>query len=196
VSCKACTSPETCQHPQGTCVDASQCSPSSCSGCCEGSQCLSGTGTSSCGSGGKPCQTCSSNQLCQSGACALDPSSKWGIVIGDAEIDTAKSWDTLVYTEPDPFVELTVSSTSGKTTTKKDTYFPKWDELLFTATAKEITASGMSLEVRDSDLYGSELIGSCIVTVDENVLQAGAGYISGCGSAGHIKELTFTFTPK
>jgi hypothetical protein len=45
------------------------CSPASCSGCCSGIECLAGNGTGACGTGGDPCQTCKTAELCQAGSC-------------------------------------------------------------------------------------------------------------------------------
>jgi len=192
-TCKACKAGETCS--QATCVNASQCGPGSCNGCCMGSQCLSGQSASACGSGGQPCQSCSSGQICSSGACQLDPSSSWGIVITKADIDSSKSWDTLVYTEPDPYVTVTVGSTSGSTSVINNTYTPQWDEYLFSVPASEILKNGLSVEVYDDDVVtADQLMGACSVTVPESVLLAGGGVAKDCGTAGDVKELHFQFT--
>lgn len=192
--CQKCVSGETCS-PVGTCVNSSKCDPSTCTGCCKGSQCLSGQSASACGSGGAPCTSCSSNQLCKSGGCVLDPTSKWGIVIGEASIDTSKKWDTLVYTAPDPYVSISVGSNTHKTTTKSDTYTPKWDEYTFTTSASAITTWGMNVSIYDDDSWPSsdQLMGACKISVTEKVLSSGAGMVNSCGSSGHIKKLTFTF---
>jgi hypothetical protein len=193
-TCEACQSGESCQ--QGTCVNSAQCGPSSCPGCCSGSQCLSGTSDSACGSGGAPCKPCSSVQICSSGACTLDPSSSWGVIIVSAEIDSSQSWDSMVYTEPDPYVVVTVGSQSDKTTTQDDTYSPQWDEYLFDATASEILGSGLGVEIYDDDWPTSDqLIGNCQIAVPDSVLLAGAGYVSSCGSQGHVQSFSFKLTP-
>lgn len=195
-TCQACKSSESCTS--GVCVDTSACSPSSCNGCCSGSQCLSGLSATACGSAGGPCQTCVSGQLCTSGACKLDPNSQWGVVIGSATISTSKSWDTAVYTEPDPYVELIVGSTKGTTTVLNNTYNPKWDEYLFTTSASSITQYGMTVTIYDDDVWPlvDEVIGACQVTVSDSVLASGGGVLSGCGSSGHITKLNFSFTKK
>lgn len=192
-TCKACNTGESCV--QSVCVNTSQCGPGSCNGCCQGSQCLSGLSTTACGTGGDPCQICSSKALCTSGSCSLDPLSKWGIVMQDASIDTSKNWDTLVYTAPDPYVKVTVGTLSGTTTPINDTYTPKWDEYLFSATAASITGSGLSVEIYDDDWpTADELMGACNVTVSDTALMAGGGYISSCGADGNILKLSFKFT--
>lgn len=192
-TCKACKTGESCQ--QGVCINSQQCSPTSCTGCCDGTQCLSGLSATACGSGGAPCKVCSSKELCQSGACALDPSALWGVVISDATIDSSKSWDTLVYTAPDPYVKVTVGAQSGTTSVINDTYTPSWDEYLFSASASDIVQGGMSVEVYDDDWPTSDqLMGACSITVPESVLISGSGVVNGCGSSGDVQDLSFQFT--
>jgi len=119
----------------------------------------------------------------------------WGIVIEDADLDSSKSWDTLVYTAPDVFVKLTVGTLSGTTSTINDTYTPQWDEYVFSATASSILQNGLTVEIYDDDWPTSdELIGACSITVPETVLLAGAGYVSSCGSSGWVNKLSFKFT--
>jgi len=49
--------------------DPGSCSSASCSGCCLGSICMPGTGTSACGMGGAYCGTCQAGEICQGGTC-------------------------------------------------------------------------------------------------------------------------------
>ena len=180
VSCKNCPSSYQCQS--GVCNDPTQCGPSNCkSGCCDQGKCLSGSSTNACGTAGKTCQICKKSQVCSSGTCKLDPSSKWSITVEKAEFDKTKSWDTLVYTEPDPYVELSVGSNTGKTTVKSNTYTPYWNELVLSTTAGSLSSYGVSIKVYDSDTIGSQLMGSCKATVAEKILTGGVGYIQTCG---------------
>jgi len=119
-------------------------------------------------------------------------------VIVDATIDSSKSWDTAVYVEPDPYVEVTVGSSKGTTTVINNTYTPTWDEFLFSATAGTITQYGLSIIVYDDDVWplSDEVIGSCTVTVSDSVLASGGGYVSSCGGSGYITKLSFKFTAK
>lgn len=195
-TCKQCSTSETCS--QGSCVNTSQCNSSNCTGCCSGTQCLSGTSASACGSGGTGCKTCGTNQTCESNACKLDPSSKWGIVVYSAEIDTSKTWDTLVYTAPDPYATLSVGGQTQSTTPKSDTYTPTWDEYMFTVSASSLSATGMVIGIYDDDTWpaSDQLIGGCKVTVSDSVLLAGSGYVTNCGSTGDVKKVTFKFQAK
>lgn len=45
------------------------CTPSSCSGCCQGTSCVEGISKQQCGAGGKPCQVCKDDEQCVQGAC-------------------------------------------------------------------------------------------------------------------------------
>ncbi len=191
-ACKKCPGSYQCQS--GVCNDPTQCGPSNCtSGCCDQGKCLSGSSTNACGSGGKVCQSCKKSQVCKSGTCKLDPSSKWSITVEQAEFDKTKSWDTLVYTEPDPFVEVTVGSTTGKTTVKSNTYTPYWNELVLSTTAGSLNTYGVSIKVSDSDTIGSQLMGSCKATVAEKILTGGKGYIQNCGGK-DVKWIKLLFT--
>jgi hypothetical protein len=191
-SCMKCGAGESCQN--GVCNNPTSCGPTSCSGCCQGSKCLSGASATACGDKGAPCQQCASLAVCTAGACKLSSSTVWGIIVVKAELDSSKSWDWLFYTEPDPYVEITVGSKSGKTTGKSNTYTPQWDEYLFSATAGEIAASKLAVKVLDSDPVGSETIGSCLVEVPDDVLAYGYGVVSGCGSEGWVQKLELKFT--
>jgi hypothetical protein len=121
------------------------------------------------------------------------------VIIGEAQISTSKSWDTGFYTEPDAYAELSVGTSKGTSTVKNNTYTPKWDEYLFTATAGAITSSaGMKLVIYDDDVWplSDEVIGACTVQVSDSVLASGSGVLAGCGSSGYITKLTFKFTAK
>ncbi len=192
-SCKTCQTGFKCQS--GVCNDPSKCGPSSCaSGCCSQGQCLSGSSINACGTGGNVCQACKKSQLCTSGKCKLDPSSKWSITVVNADLDKSKSWDTLINTEPDVYVQVGVGSNTGKTTVKNNTYAPYWNELVLTTTAGSLASYGLSLKVYDDDWpTGDQLMGSCKPSVPEKVLLSGAGYMQSCGGK-DVKKINFTFT--
>jgi hypothetical protein len=68
---------------------------------------MPGNTKSACGTAGAPCQVCSQPyQQCVTGACAVDPDSKWQMTVVSASIKQIKDWDTYVTsanTPPDPF---------------------------------------------------------------------------------------------
>jgi hypothetical protein len=137
---------------------------------------------------------CGTAQSCQASACKLDPTTSWGITVVKADLDTSRGWDPLVYTEPDPAVEVTVGGTTGKTTTKSNTYAPQWNELVVTALAATVVSNGLSVKVLDADPWGWETIGACVVMVPADVLLAGYGIAQGCGNEGWVKQLDLKFT--
>jgi hypothetical protein len=100
----------------------------------------------------------------------------------------------VIYTEPDPFVEIAIGGTTGKTTTKANTYTPQWDELIVSASASAIVSSGLSVKVIDADPWGTETIGACVMMVPDAVLLAGYGVAPGCGAEGWVKQLELKFT--
>lgn len=50
--------------------DGASCNINNCSGCCQGSMCVTTPSTSACGLGGFPCTTCNSDQTCTTGTCS------------------------------------------------------------------------------------------------------------------------------
>ena len=190
-TCKTCSAGQACSS--GVCGAAGKCSPTNCSGCCDGVTCDTGNTPQACGTGGDPCKACKAGQGCTSGICKLSMSSIWGVTVLSASISTAKSWDWPVYTEPDPFVELTVGSVTGKTTAKGNTYTPYWNELVLTTSAGSLTGYSMKVKVNDSDITGNELMGQCSVNVKESTLLSGYGWVS-CGQ--YISKLYFKFSLK
>jgi hypothetical protein len=61
--CLPCASNQACVS--GKCT----CNASSCSGCCEGDQCKTGTSTTACGKSGAPCKKCGTGESCAQGLC-------------------------------------------------------------------------------------------------------------------------------
>jgi len=190
--CQACGAGEACVG--GVCK-ASTCGPASCPGCCQGGVCHKVVYDAVCGKGGVQCVACKKYQGCQAGVCKLNQGSTWHVTVAKAEIDKGKSWDLGPNAAPDPFVEITVGSTSGKSTTKNDTYSPVWNELVVTATAGSLFTHGLAVKVWDLDQWpaSNQLIGSCKVTVSESVLVSGSGTMV-CGM--DVKQLKFAFTVK
>lgn len=193
-TCQVCASGESCVS--GICKNPT-CGPTSgCTGCCKGSQCLSGTSATACGTGGESCQICASLAVCQSGACKLSANSQWKIIVVSAELDPAKDWDWWPMSPPpDPYIEIAVGSTTGKTTVKDNTFTPQWDEYLLTATAGEIAASNLAVTVYDDDAWlGKETIATCTVVVPDDVLASGWGVLSKCGAdPSYVKKLDLKF---
>lgn len=52
-----------------SCGAGAPCGPATCPGCCDGNDCLEGTGLRECGAGGKACVACAPIEECRQGAC-------------------------------------------------------------------------------------------------------------------------------
>ena len=85
VCCPAsdCVAGQTCCPAGQDCVSGiCTCEGGSCSGCCDGTQCRSGTSEAACGANGVACVACSSGQACQNGACECTSQSCSGCCAG------------------------------------------------------------------------------------------------------------------
>src|SRR6185369_17479059 len=65
--CAACPTGQSCGN--GMCTAPPACTPSNCTGCCQGDSCVAGTGADACGTGGLAWQTCISGAACTLGVC-------------------------------------------------------------------------------------------------------------------------------
>ena len=199
-ACSTCKTGETCSG--GKC-GSSSCGPGSCSGCCKSGMCLSGTSASDCGTGGASCTACASYQKCLSGTCKLDTTTKWDIVAYSCTVDstTKTSWDTWPANgSPDPYMQMTVGTSTGSTTTKSDTWKPVWNEVVISSVAAgDIVNYGMQLKIMDEDLTWDQTMGECKVSVSESVLVSGSGQVSSCPDSNggkYVKDILFKFNKK
>ena len=192
-SCQTCGATETCV--MGICNDPQSCGPSSCPmGCCQASKCLEGTSASSCGKGGGLCTSCTYPKTCQSGGCALDPTSQWGITVVSAELDPSQSWNIWPFNPaPDAYAVVEVAGKSEHTSTKVATYDPQWGEYLFSLSAGTLVSTPLLVSIwAKHTLYADALIGQCQLSVSADVLLAGGGSAPGCGPYVFNIELQFT----
>lgn len=190
--CAGCKSGEVCQA--GACgVPRPSCGPHNCSGCCNGTSCASGSSASSCGLGGGQCASCKKYEICTSGSCGLDLFSKWVVTASSATLDTSKSWDVGFNTAPDPFVEVTLGSQTKKGTPKTDTYFPYWNQYMFTATANAILTMQMKVIVKDQDTSWDDIVGTCYISMSKSALLSGSRTVSNCDAKAYVKSLTFKY---
>lgn len=116
-----------------------------------------------CGLGGAACQTCAACQRCStSGACELDPQSRWEMFAVSASLAPAYSdgsaWDGPrdLYggALPDPFAqfEMPVDNALGWTDTIVDTLSPMWNQAVIPASAA-VRASDLLPGGRSWDLW-------------------------------------------
>jgi hypothetical protein len=91
----------------------------------------------------------------------------------------------------DPYVEVTLGSTSKTSSAKSDSNSPTWDEQLFTATGSDLTSSTMQVDIYDDDLLGLyDWVGECYLQVSSTDLSAGK-LVQACGA--YVTNLTFKF---
>lgn len=82
------------------------CSAETCEGCCsESGDCLAGTAVFECGAGGEACVACSSNQVCQAGACGLFENGEYDAHFPDRP-DASIRYDAGVFMAPDSGVVI------------------------------------------------------------------------------------------
>lgn len=159
VACATCTGTDQCQS--GFCKGSGSCA-STCSGCCVGETCQGGSTASACGSGGATCTACPSHYRCSATRkCEVDPTSTWDVYAVDATIPAldpdGKTWDSYVYTDPDPFVTITTYISGSKhleedSAVKDDTFTPAWNEVVLSGVlAGEILDGGLGFALYDYD---------------------------------------------
>lgn len=142
-----------------------------CEGCCEGSDCFDGNDLESCGVDGTACESCPPGTECASG-CRAAPGALWDVIIISAELPpqlpSGASWDNFGGA-PDPFVQLEVGDVSGVTSTQDNTYFPTWDEVVLSGLTTEDLLGTSTYTIRDEDVLGSELAGTCSFTLSDDL---------------------------
>jgi len=123
------------------------CNAATCpTGCCDGNRCVSAPSTQQCGLAGAACQTCAACQRCStSGACELDPQSRWQMFAVSATLaplySDGSAWDGTrdLYggALPDPFVqfEMPVGNALGYTDTIVDSVAPIWNQAVIPSSA-------------------------------------------------------------
>jgi hypothetical protein len=191
-TCQTCGATESCL--MGICNDSLACGPSSCPlGCCQASKCLEGSTSAACGKGGGLCTSCTYPKTCQSGGCALDPTSQWGVTVVSAELDPNKSWNVWPFNPaPDAYVVVESAGKSANTSTQSATYNPSWGEYLFSLSAGTLVSTSLTVSVwAKHTLYSDALIGQCSLSLDASVLLAGGG-TAPCGPYVFKIELSFT----
>ena len=192
--CQACLSTQTCKD--GACVTPSVCDATSCSGgCCSQGQCQSGTQDSACGTGGAACQSCESGKVCVGQTCITKGSGSYQVLLVSLLIKDSWlvcGWSGLYpETKCDPYVEISVGSTTKTSSTKADTHTPVWNEPLLTASETDLTGQ-VVIKVKDEDTGPDETIGTCYPKITSADLSAGKK-VDNCGA--DVTDLTLEFKP-
>jgi hypothetical protein len=136
------------------------CGPSNCAnGCCAAGRCITVRSTQQCGTGGGACSACGGCELCSpNGACTIDPTSRWIVRCGSAELTaappTGATWDPTGNgadgPEPDPFCQFELPSgvidpnTGAATRTVNDSFVATWNQAVTAGTSTISAADLMS----------------------------------------------------
>jgi len=198
-SCEACGDGETCSD--GACVaEGEQSCKESCSGCCVDGECESGNTSDACGVEGEECTACAGSYKCESGACRLDPNSSWQVVGREATI-VESSVNVDSFSDPDPFLEVTVAGTSAKTSAKGDTHTPEWNEVTVDGASAADIKSDTSYVLYDSDVRDrkEEIVSDCKPEFTDPDFEKESVYhtcVGGNESSGARAEIEFELVPK
>lgn len=163
-SCSTCGSDQICKN--GSCLEkTAQTCADSCDGYCSGSECISMTEVSDdqCGTDGEACQACGPGKSCaEPGVCSLQEGSKWDVVGVSATIDKETVEGDPSFTgpksNPDPWLQVEVGDTKGRTSKKEDTYEPFWDEVTVSGQTASTLQSSTTYHLWDDDPLGKDAI--------------------------------------
>ena len=166
-----CEGSESCASCPGDCgMCSTTCGPTNCAGCCSGNTCLAGSATNACGGGGGICLDCGSGTLCEGSACAVDPASRWNILVDSYELSssvTGSAWDAFGGA-PDPVLRVyspTESTLVGTVNGPDD---------VFSSSFASPRPAGMNLRadallgylefrMLDEDVSDFEFVGACLL---------------------------------
>lgn len=160
-----------CPSECGSCA-ATACAET-CLGCCDGESCLGGNSSAACGVGGLECVDCGPDGICVDGGCALDPASRWNVVLDDLSVAATRydgaPWDT-IGGNPDPYVTVRVGSTSATPVASgvaNNAYNVTYDGGATVQGARaDALLAYLRFDVFDDDSPASaELIGACFVNL-------------------------------
>ena len=205
MECIACPGDDLCVA--GECVppdepdepdEPDSCGPAACGGCCDGEACLSGTASSSCGTGGEACVDCGPRGICQAGGCAIDPGSRWDLVAVGAVVPESTpgggTWDP-VGGAPDLFARGLDPDDEQleRTRTIDNSLQPVWDEVI----AVDVPAAELGalvFEVLDDDVDGDDSVGRCVLGPPAFSAFSGEVIRYGCPAGGGY-EIDLRFVP-
>lgn len=132
---------------------------------------MSGGSPAACGAFGNACMVCAPGFLCVSGGCAVDPASRWNVVLEYVEVSstyyTGEAWDALGGA-PDPFVEVYVGSetaTPARSGSSTDVFSVTYDGAPTATNARaDALQSYLGFEVMDEDVSSNDRVGGCRYT--------------------------------
>ena len=150
--------------------------------------CLGGAEVTACGAAGGACAACQAGQLCESGACVLDPASQWKIRLLDVSVPTTKTtgdaWDGLGGA-PDIVVLVSLDGVPFNGLGASPEVSDVFEATLNYTTLRSASAADLQNElyfdVSDADAASDDAIGRCIVRdLAESVILGGATQTLDC----------------
>lgn len=192
------------------------CGPKTCSGCCLGNVCTTGTSQQQCGSGGLACvdcgaknqvcttsqtcgpctssQQCAGENVCVQQACVAAYGRDYVVTVVSAKVKK-KKWDSSSY-DPDPYVQLQIDDSSSATyysVTKWDSYEPVWD---FATTVLIGKTTKVEIDIRDNDGGSNyDLIGQVVGHPVPLAHLKGGGHTYSSSTA-DLQQLVVKYEPK
>ncbi len=193
--CRACGGDQACSG--GACIDLG--CAETCGGCCSGDVCLGGNAGNACGDNGAFCQDCGPGRLCQGNTCALDPRSRWDVLLLSAVVSATNAngdaWDAFGG-NPDPYIQMTttdgVTSAEARSTTLNDTTSPSWFENVLTNVVAEALLGSLIFRVFDDDTFSDTAMASCSTRLEESFFDGGTLTIT-CPASGDLTQATIRF---
>lgn len=194
-SCSPCDPEFECN--EGVCISTA-CTMTCADGCCDGSECLDGNSDDACGGGGNACAVCPNGTSCE-GGCTPSPGTLWDLRVDSGSLPpnlpSGEDWDP-GGGAPDPFLRVTLADGSVFETSVEDhTFVPQWDERLELGVSAEELMQVSVLEVRDEDVFGSELAGACEVSMQPEWFGTPVGVLCEDGGMNELYTLYFTLLP-
>ncbi len=209
--CVDCTaSGRVCDSSTGNCKTSgpTTCTPSNCTGCCNGTKCELGFSKTACGKGGQACKQCKAWEACLSG-CTMSAFSKFSVTAISASINQTKTWDWLAvgsYRNPDPFLGFKSGSVGcggyflNCSKTINNTYTPYWNHNLGSFSGTYLNNGCLTVRDEDSTTSGItcptgyDIIGQCAVTITNADIAAGKKTLTSCPNPSDGKSYVTSVT--
>lgn len=182
----AVSDPAACGAPVDSGVPPASCSTASCTGCCSGDACLGGASAAACGLSGVACVDCGPGWVCSGGGCAVDPASRWAVIVVDATIPertvAGETWDAFGGA-PDTFVEVRIGSataTPASSSDQDDTLMPVWNETVVASARADELKRLLRFDLTDRDATTHDFIGACFYEGLDDAMFSGANVTLTC----------------
>lgn len=141
------------------------------------------------------CVDCGPDALCRSGACVLDPASRWDVRVLDLTVQTldaaGESWDVFGGA-PDPFVQVSAGSNVARTATRSDVFTATYNQTVLSNLRADALAPMLRFDVFDEDVSENDFVGACVYTSLPDTVFGGPVQTLDCGRDVAIGNAGFT----